>query len=82
MFCFQSKQNRTINEEFDFCAVKGVGVRGTRFKKIEKASYRTVVLTHTDNFSIKAQLERVHKSGTFGGFLGPTREGGDPIIKI
>ena len=37
--------------------------KGTQFKKIETASYRTVVPTHTKNFSILAQLESVQKSG-------------------
>ena len=32
---------------------------GVRFKKIEKAPYRTVVPTHTENFSILTQLESV-----------------------
>ena len=53
--CFKFHQNLTTNEEFDFWRVKGAGV--SRFKKYERASYRTVVPTHTENFSILAQLE-------------------------
>ena len=56
MLCFKFYQNRTINEEFTNYS------GGTRFQKFEKASYRTVVLTHTENFNILAQLENVENS--------------------
>ena len=39
------------------------GEQGTRLQKLEEASYRTIVPTHTKNFSILAQLESVKKSG-------------------
>ena len=38
------------------------GSRGTQLQKIEKTSHRKVVPSHTDNFSILAQLESVQKS--------------------
>ena len=46
-----------------------------RFQKIEKFLYKTVVSTHSQNFSILAELESVQKSGSFGGVLGPSRVG-------
>ena len=52
-------------ERFDFwgCFRAPGGFRGPRFQKIEKASYRTMVQTHTQNFSTSAQLESVQKLG-------------------
>ena len=47
--------------------------RGTRFQKFEKSSYRTVVSSHTENFSILAQLESVEKSGELNRLLGSFR---------
>jgi len=39
------------------------GGRLPRFQKFGKASYRTVVPTHTENFITVDQLESVQKSG-------------------
>ena len=63
MFCFKFQRNRAIKEKFDFWGDQILsggpeGGRGTQFEKIEKASYRTVVSTHTENFSIPALLCR------------------------
>ena len=69
MLCFKFHRNRAINEEFDLWEGQihsgdPKGGRGTRFeKKIDKASYTTGVLTHTENFSILGDIESVKKSG-------------------
>ena len=47
-----------INEEFDFWGVNE-GKRGPRYQKFENVLHRTVVPTHTENFSIIAELESV-----------------------
>ena len=78
MLCFKFNQNRAINEKFDFRGgqiVSGVleGGRGTRFKKNQKTSYRTVVSPHTENFSFLAPLERVQKSEELNRLLGGCR---------
>ena len=75
MLLFKFHQNPTINEEFNFWGDQILsggpeGVRGTRFQKYEKASYRTVVLPHTESFNILAQLESVYKSGELIRLLG------------
>ena len=75
MLCSKFHQNRPINEEFDFLGGQILsegpeGVRGTRFQKFEKAQYRTVVLSHTENFSILGQLESVQKSVELNRLLG------------
>ena len=58
MLRFKFRQNRTKNQEFDFSMIQGG--EGPRFKKkIEKASYRMMVPTHTENFITLAQLENV-----------------------
>ena len=61
--CFKFHQNRTINKEFYFWGAKffrrAPRGQGARFQKIEKVSYRSVVPSHTKNFSILAQLEKV-----------------------
>ena len=58
----------------------------TRLQKFEKVSSRTVVPTHTENFSILAQLESVYKSGELirllVGVLSPPRGSGWPNFKI
>ena len=68
MLFLKLHQNHAINEKCDFwrgqiLAEGPEGGRRTRFQKFEKASYRTVVSTHTENFSILALLESVEKSG-------------------
>ena len=58
--------------------------RGTEWpdlKKIKKSLYRTVVSTHSQNFSILAELESVKKSGIFNGVLGPPIGGGRSNFK-
>ena len=62
--CFKFHQDRAINEEFYFWGGKilsggPMGGRVAQFKKIEKSLYRTVVSTHTQNFSILAESESV-----------------------
>ena len=62
--CFKFHQNRAINEEFYFWGGKIIsegpkGGRVARFQKIEKSLYKTVVSTHSQNFSILAELESV-----------------------
>ena len=74
MFCFNFNQNRTINKEFDFWGGQILsggpeGGRGTRFQQFEKISYRTVVSTHIENFSIPALLRSVQKSGELNRLL-------------
>ena len=66
MLYLKFHQNRKVNEEFDFGGEGGkilwggpAGGKGTQFKKFEKTSYRTLVPTHTENFSILALLESV-----------------------
>ena len=64
MLCLKFHQNRAKNEEFYFWWGKILSRgpkrgRVARFKKIEKSLYRTVVSTHTQNFSILAELESV-----------------------
>ena len=54
IMCFKFHQNRTINEEFDSWEAMGEG--GGRVPRFKKYSYRTVVQTQTENFSILAQL--------------------------
>ena len=58
--CFKFYQNRTINEEFDFWGVNG-GKRGPDIKNSKKKPYTELWSqpTHTENFSIIAELERV-----------------------
>ena len=66
MLFFKFHQNRPIHEEFDFrgAKLKGpVGGRRTRYQKFKKASYRTVVTSHTKNVKILEQLENVKKLG-------------------
>ena len=61
MLFFKFHQNRAINEKFDFW---GGQILSGKEEKFEKPSYRTVVLTHTENF-------RILVGGTepiFGGF--------------
>ena len=77
MLCFKFHQNRAINEEFYFWGgIFPKGGRVARFKNIEKFLYRTAVSTHSQNFSILAELESVLKSGIFGGVLDPPIRGG------
>ena len=54
-------KNGTINEELNFFFWGGGPERGigTRFPKFDKAMYRTVFPTHTENFSILAQFGSV-----------------------
>ena len=52
-----------------------------RNQKIEKFLHRTVVSTHSQNFSIVAELEFFFKLGSFGGVLGPSKVGGRPDFK-
>ena len=64
MLCSKFYQNQTIKEEFDFWGDQILsgspeGGRGTQFQELEKVSYKTVVPTHTENFSILTQLESV-----------------------
>ena len=61
---FKFHKNRAINEEFYFWGGKILsggpkGGRVDRFKKSEKSLYRTMVSTHSQNFSILAELESV-----------------------
>ena len=62
--CFKLHENRAVNEEFYFWEGNILsggrkGGRVARFQKIEKSLYRTVVSTHSQNFSILAELESV-----------------------
>ena len=64
ILCLKFNHNCTINEEFDFLGIKGAGGGGEErypdLKKLKKnVSYKTMVPTHTENFSIRAQLETV-----------------------
>ena len=54
--CFPPKEFGPLKVKF---FIYPEGVRRTRFKKNEEASYKTVVSTDTKNFSIPAQLESV-----------------------
>ena len=71
ILCFKFQQNQTINEEFYFWKAKyfprssPMGGRVARFQKIEKSLCRTMVSTHSQNFTILAELESVLKLGTF-----------------
>ena len=58
------------------------GGRVARFQEIEKSLHITVAPSHSENFSILAELESVYKSGSFGEVLGPSRVGGKPAFKI
>ena len=66
MLCLKFHQNRAINEKFDFWRGQ---ILATRFQKFEKSSYRTVVSTHTENFSILTLLESVQKTGELNRLL-------------
>ena len=55
--------------------------RGAEWPDFKKSLYRTVVSTHSQIFSILAELERVQKLGTFGRVLGPTIGGGGSNLK-
>ena len=66
---FKFNQNRAINEKFDFW---GDQIFSGKEEKFEKASYRTVVLTHTENFSILFG----GTEPTFVGFWTPQGVGG------
>ena len=62
MLCFKLHQNRAINEEFYNWGGKILsggpkGGRVARFQKIEKSLYKTMVSTHSQNFSVLAELE-------------------------
>ena len=46
------------------------GSEGPDIKNFEKVSYRTVVSTHTENFSILAQIDSVQKSRELNRLLG------------
>ena len=75
MVCFKFHQNRAINEKFYFWGDQILsggpeGGRGTQFQKFEKTSYRAVVSTHKENFSILALLESVQKSDELNRLLG------------
>ena len=82
ILCFKFNQNYTLNKEFYFLGIKGVGESCPDFKNSKRASCKTMVSTHTENFSIPAQLERVSKSESFGGVLGPPRGGGGPYLNF
>ena len=62
------------------------GAEGPDFKKFEKSSYRTVVSTHTENFSILTLSESVRKTGELNrlleGFRPPKGWAGGSISKI
>ena len=56
--------------------------RGAEWPDFKKSLYRTMVSTHSQNFSILAELKSVLKSGTFGGVLGPPIGDGGSNFKI
>ena len=61
---FKFHQNRAVYEEFYFWGGKILsgdpkGGRVARFQKIEKSLHITVVSSHSENFSILAELESV-----------------------
>ena len=55
--------------------------RGAESPDIEKSLHRTVVSTHSQNFSILAELEMFNNRGLLGGVLDPSRVGGGPDFK-
>ena len=63
-FCFKFHQSRAINEKFYVWGEGKILPRGpkegrvARFQKIEKSLYKTVLSTHSQNFSILAELEK------------------------
>ena len=72
--CFKFHQNRAINEEFYVWGegkILSRGPKGGREARFKKSLHRTVISTHSQKFSILAELESVYKSGTFCGVLGP-----------
>ena len=78
MLCFKFHKNRAINENFDFWRGQNLSGgpeegRATGFHKIEKDSYRTVVSTQNENFSIIALLDSVQKSWELNRLLGGFR---------
>ena len=60
-------KNFTFGGEGKFFSGGPKAGRAVRFKKNEKSLYRTMISTHSQNFSNLAELESVLKSGSFGG---------------